>query len=110
MKKRRTLVLLCLLVPAAHGGERIIAVRFHGNYSISDDEMARLAGVRPGPVPGEASTSEIKSRLLRTRKFEWVEVSKRYRSLSAGEDVVLVITVKEKPPARSKFMFMPILS
>jgi len=113
MKKRRTLALLCLLlwrVPAAPGGERIIVVRFHGNYSISDDEMARLADVRPGAVLDEASLAEIKNRLVRTRKFEWVEVSKRYRSLSAGDEVVLVITVKEKPPARSKFMFMPILS
>jgi len=113
MKKRRTLALLCLLlwrVPAAPGGERIIVVRFHGNYSISDDEMARLADVRPGAVLDEASLAEIKNRLVRTRKFEWVEVSKRYRSLSADDEVVLVITVKEKPPARSKFMFMPILS
>jgi len=72
MKKRRTLALLCLLlwrVPAAPGGERIIVVRFHGNYSISDDEMARLADVRPGAVLDEASLAEIKNRLVRTRKF-----------------------------------------
>ena len=70
MKKRRTLALLCLLlwrVPAARGGERIIVVRFHGNYSISDDEMARLADVRPGAVLDEASLAEIKNRLVRTR-------------------------------------------
>jgi outer membrane protein assembly factor BamA len=37
-------------------------------------------------------------------------VEKRYTSLTDTENVVLLITVREKPPAKSKFMFIPILS
>jgi outer membrane protein assembly factor BamA len=101
---------LLMLAGPALCREAIIEVQFHGNYSISDEEMARLAGVSPGNPVSDASPEEIKQRLLRTRRFEWVQVNKRYRSLSNPEQVVLVIVVKEKPPLRTKFMFLPILT
>jgi outer membrane protein assembly factor BamA len=101
---------LLLLAGPVLGGEAIVEVQFHGNYSISDEEMARLAGISPGNPVKDVSPEEIKQRLLRTRRFEWVQVNKRYRSLSHPEQVVLVIVVKEKPPLRTKFMFMPILT
>jgi outer membrane protein assembly factor BamA len=58
----------------------------------------------------DAAVTEIRQRLTRTGRFDWVEVTRRYRSLTSRDQVVLVITVREKPPASSKFMFMPILA
>jgi len=103
-------VFACLLAGRPSlGRDQIVQVRFHGNYSISDEEMARLAGINAAS-PGDASADEIKARLLDTGRFEWVQVEKRYQSLGDTGPVVLLVTVKEKAPVKSKFMFAPILS
>src|SRR6266496_233915 len=93
-----------------YAGDTVVEVRYHGNFSMSDEEMARLAQVTAGTQLSENSLAEIKERLVRTRRFSWVEVSKRSRTLSNTGDVVLVITVKEKTSLKSRIMFMPILS
>src|SRR5437867_11719988 len=108
-------ILLCMAAISQGGAtcfasDTVVEVRYHGNFSIPDEEMARLAQVPAGTQLSENSLAEIKDRLMRTRRFSWVEVSKRSRALSNSGDVVLVITVKEKTPLKSRFMFMPILS
>ncbi len=108
-------ILFCLAVFFPSGalsfaGDTVVEVRFHGNYSIPDEEMARLARVPVGSRLSEDSLQEIKERMMRTGRFSWVEVSKRSRTLADTGDVILVITVKEKPSLKSRFMFMPILS
>jgi outer membrane protein assembly factor BamA len=111
---RLMLVLLLAVLGATPGASRaaesVTEMRFHGNYSIPDDEMRRLSGVSVGMSLTDQGIAEIKQRLMRTRRFEWVEVTRRYRSLTSQDQVILVITVRERPPASSKFMFMPILS
>ncbi|MBM3790276.1 MAG: hypothetical protein FJW35_07975 [Acidobacteria bacterium] len=108
-------LLVRLLLPAISAlpgpaAERIVEVRFHGNYSIADAEMARLAGISGLTSPGAVSSDEIVRRLEKSGQFDWVRVEKRYLSMTDTERVVLLVTVREKEPVRSKFMFFPILS
>jgi len=89
--------------------EILVEARFRGNFTTPDEEMIQLGNIELG-VPVEAvSFEDIRQRLLQTGRFESVEVTKRYRSLSSSEKVILLVTVREKQSAMSKFMFMPIL-
>jgi outer membrane protein assembly factor BamA len=106
-----SLIIILALTPGSLiAAEAVAEVRFHGNYSIPDDEMARLSGVAVGLELSEGVLADIRQRLLRTKRFDWVEITRRYRSLTSQDEVVLVVTVREKPPASKKIMFMPILT
>lgn len=90
--------------------ETLIEVRFRGNFTISDETMLQMAGIKVGLPVNDLAPEEIRQKLLAANRFEWVEVTKRYRSISRNDEVVLVVTVKEKEPAKDKFMYFPILS
>jgi len=105
-----SILVILLAAPAgAHSQERVVQVRFHGNYSVTDDEMAAMAGIAHPDAPGKVSIDDIRERLQRSGRFEWVRVEKRYASMNDLEQVVLLVTVREKPPVKSKFMLAPIL-
>ena len=106
------LMLICfILFPALlHAEERIVEVRFMGNFTIPDETMMSMGGIVVGASASSDAMEDIRQRLLETRRFERVEVTRRYRSIGSGEDVVLLITVREKQPVAHKFMFLPILS
>ncbi|MDA2936775.1 BamA/TamA family outer membrane protein [Acidobacteria bacterium AH-259-A15] len=89
--------------------ERLVDVRFHGNHSVSDDELLGLLELRVGGPLSFRELAEIEQRLLKTGRFEWVDVRKRYRSLERTNQVVLIVAVKEKPPTSEKFLFFPVL-
>jgi hypothetical protein len=120
--------------PDGHGpfvndqqAETIREVRVHGNASLADDDVIKLAGIAVGdPVPDPA-LKDIERRLKDSHRFETVEVRKRYRSLDDPTDVAIVLVVHERPrvsavsagmspisrPWRrltSRLMFLPILS
>ena len=87
---------------------RVVLVRVHGNHTLPDDEVLRLAGVSRGD-PFEAGDEErIRERLLESKKFESAEVRVRYRSLSESGDVALVLLVRERRSVPSRFMVGPI--
>ena len=103
--------LVCLATTApCLAQERIVALRFHGNHSIPDAEMQDMAGLRVGDTLATVDADEVRERMMKTGRFEWVDVLKRYRSLRATDSVVLIISVKETEPTSKKFMFFPILS
>ena len=89
--------------------ELLLDVRFHGNHSISDEELMELADLSVGERLDNFDPDEIRERLMQTGRFESVEVQKRYRSMSRTDQVILLISVKEKTPASKKFMFFPVL-
>ncbi len=105
--------------PAAR--ETIAEIRIHGNVTIRDDEVLKLAGIAVG-APLEANALDaIKQRLRNSGRFDEVDVRKRYRTL-AMDEVALVLLVHEragvtpdgKPPSTmkrltSRLMFLPIL-
>lgn len=103
-----------LLVAATPGvcsaGDRIAEIRFHGNYSIPDEELERAAGIAVGEELPAGGLEEIEHRLLRGRRVESVAIERRYRSLDGRGDIVLLVNVKERAPLSKKFMVFPILS
>jgi hypothetical protein len=81
--------------------EVIREVRVHGNAWLTDDEVLKLAGVTLGEQLAPAAEKAIEQRLKDSRRFETVEVRKRYRSLDDPTDVALVLVVHERPGVRS---------
>ena len=75
--------------------EIIVSVQIHGNVLTSDDEVRRLAGIEIG-APFEAGTIEtVTGRLRAAKKFESVQVLKRFASISDLSQILLVIIVDE---------------
>jgi hypothetical protein len=113
---------------APQAAEVIREVRVHGNAWLTDDEVLKLAGVSLNEPLPPAAEKAIEQRLKDSRRFESVEVRKRYRSLDDPTDVALVLVVHERPGVRSvsaggsgeappawrrftsRLMFFPILS
>jgi hypothetical protein len=83
----------------AQSAEVVAEVRVQGNVATPDEEILRLAGARIG-MPVEPETlSTIAERLRATRRFERVEVLKRYASIADPSRIVLVLLVDEGPVA-----------
>lgn len=75
----------------------VAEVRIHGNYATPDAAVLALANLTIGqPLPA-GEIDAIAERLRRSGKFESVEVRKRYRSLEATDQVVIIIIVQEHP-------------
>jgi len=73
----------------------VAAIQVQGNTATPDDEVRRLADVRVG-MPLEAATIEDVARRLRaTKRFERVEVLKRFASIADPTQIMLVIIVDE---------------
>ncbi len=102
--------------------ETITEIRVHGNATIADDEVIRLAGVGVGTPLAPDAIAAIEKRLRDSGRFDEVLVRKGYRSL-AMDQVALVLIVHERPGVsptgerpsvlrrlRNRLMFLPILS
>jgi outer membrane protein assembly factor BamA len=81
--------------------ETIHEIRVHGNASLTDDDVLKLAGIAVGDPVGAESVKAIEDRLKESDRFETVEVRKRYRSLDDPSDVAIVLVVHERPGVRS---------
>ena len=77
--------------------ETVSEVRISGNYRTPDAIVLELAGVIIGQPIGEAGIEAIAERLRRTGRFRSVEIRKRLRSLTATDQVALIIIVEEYP-------------
>ena len=77
--------------------EVVTELRIHGNYSIPDADIIRLAGVVPGDRIEPETLRAIEARLRASDRFEDVEVRKRYTSLSRSNEVALIVVVRERP-------------
>ncbi len=94
-------------VPASWRGagqdpvEVIREVRVHGNAFLSDQDVLKLARVAIGEPVGPETLRLIETRLRNSRRFETIDVRKRYRSLTDPSDVAIVLVVHEEPGIRS---------
>jgi outer membrane protein assembly factor BamA len=101
--------------------EKIAEVRVHGNATLSDEAVLKLAGLAVGTALDAGGTDAIEKRLRDSGRFDEVQVRKRYRTL-AMDEVALVLLVHERPGVtatgeppsvlrrlRSRLMFFPIL-
>ena len=107
--------------------DTLAAIQVHGNLATPDEDIRRLAGVTVGmPVPADA-VEAVTMRLRATKRFDRVEVLKRFASITDPTQIVLVIIVDEGPvhveltgdpasPTRvvrtrgPNFLYLPILS
>jgi outer membrane protein assembly factor BamA len=75
--------------------ETVTAIQVHGNTFTSDDEIRRLAGIDIGARVTETTLTEVAARLRATKRFENVEVLKRFASIADASQVLIVIIVDE---------------
>ena len=80
--------------------ETVAEIRVHGNLSLSDAEVIALAGVELGDPATRGLTETVRERLEASGRFETIDVRRLYRSLTATDEVALVIVVRERPGAR----------
>jgi outer membrane protein assembly factor BamA len=101
--------------------ETIAEVRVHGNATLSDEAVLKLAGVSVGVPLDPGGVEAVEKRLRDSGRFDEVQVRKRYRTL-AMDEVALVLLVHERPgisitgepPSvlrrlRGRLMFFPII-
>jgi outer membrane protein assembly factor BamA len=77
--------------------EVIADIRVHGNQIATDDEVVALSGVKIGDVLGAETLAQIGARLRAARRFDTVEVLKRFASLDDPSQIVIVLIVNEGP-------------
>ena len=101
--------------------EKVAEIRVHGNATLSDEAVLKLAGVAVGAAMDTGGTDAVEKRLRDSGRFDEVQVRKRYRTLEMDE-VALVLLVHERPGVtaageppsvlrriRSRLMFFPII-
>jgi outer membrane protein assembly factor BamA len=101
--------------------EKVAEIRVHGNATLSDEAVLKLAGVAVGTAMDTGGTEAVEKRLRDSGRFDEVQVRKRYRTLEMDE-VALVLLVHERPGVtasgeppsvlrriRNRLMFFPIL-
>jgi outer membrane protein assembly factor BamA len=106
----------------AQAPEKITEVRVHGNHTTPDTDILQISGLAAGAEPTEARLKEAEQKLRASRRFEGVELRKRYLSITDPSQVLVMIVVDEHPAvsatdltpgALKKFramqMWMPIL-
>jgi len=85
------LVLAMVAFQIAH----IAAIQVHGNLVTPDEEIQRLAEVEIGAPVDDDTVEQIAGRLRATKKFNNVQVLKRYASIADPSQIVIVIIVDE---------------
>ena len=97
---------LATIPPAVSGAQErtarevVAEIRVHGNLSLSDAEVIALTGVELGDEAGPDLTVAVRERLEASGRFETIDVRRLYRSLTATDEVALVIVVRERAGAR----------
>ena len=99
----------------------IAEIRVHGNATLTDEIVLKLAGIAVGSPLDAGGTDAIEKRLKESGRFDEVQVKKRYRTL-AMDEIALVLEVHERPGVsatgeapsvmrrlRNRLMFFPIL-
>ena len=91
------LVLMAGLLAGAQPIEHIVEIQVHGNLLTPDAEVIRIAGVETGMAVEARTVEDVAARLRASRKFEQVDVLKRFASIVDPSQISLVIVVDEGP-------------
>jgi outer membrane protein assembly factor BamA len=81
--------------PALASAEVIAVIQVHGNNATPEADVLSLVGVAIGDSFTPTTLAEVRDRLLRSGRFEDVEVRKRFASIADLSRVALVIIVDE---------------
>jgi hypothetical protein len=77
--------------------ETVAAIQIQGNTATPDEEVRRLADVRVGMPFDAATVDAVAARLRAAKRFESVDVRKRFASIEDPSQITLVIIVDEGP-------------
>jgi outer membrane protein assembly factor BamA len=91
------LVLTFGLLADAQPLEHIVEIQVHGNLLTPDAEVLRIAGVETGMAVEANTVDAAAARLRASKRFEQVEVLKRFASIADPSQISLVILVDEGP-------------
>ena len=86
--------------------QTVTEIRIHGNYETPDDEVLAAAGLVVGERVTDADLAAAERR-LEEAGYREIEILRRYRSLTSTDEVVLIISLRERVPASRKFLFLP---
>jgi len=91
------LIAACLVALMLAGGqqETITAIEVHGNTLTPDAEIRRLSGLEVGAAFGPTTVDDTIARLKAAKKFERVEVLKRFASIADPSQILIVLIVDE---------------
>jgi hypothetical protein len=94
------LAFLASAVPAAaQTEERIADVRVHGNHTTPDADVLAISGLAAGDPATAERLQQAEARLRASRRFEGVEVRRRFASIADPTAILVVIVVNEHPGA-----------
>ena len=82
-------------VSPSQAPEIIAAIVIHGNQVVTDEEVLKIAGIAVGAPFTSTTIAEVTARLKAARKFESVEVLKRYASIDDFSKITVVINASE---------------
>jgi outer membrane protein assembly factor BamA len=91
------------LVPSAQRlaplvtSEVISTIQVHGNLLVPTDEIVAMSGLVAGAPFTAATIADATARLTSARKFESVQVLKRFASIEDASRIAVVILVNEGP-------------
>ena len=120
-------LLVALVLVGGQARETITAIEVHGNTATPDDEIRKLSGLAVGSAFTAVTIDEATTRLQGAKRFQRVEVLKRYASIADPSQILVVVIVDEGAvhiestddplhPTRLvrdrnlKLLFLPILS
>lgn len=89
------LVMFALAGASQPAAEVVTQIQVHGNLLTPEEEVLRLAEVRVGMPFDDGILETVAERLRSTRRFENVEVLKRFASISDSSQIILVILVDD---------------
>ena len=75
----------------------VAGIQIQGNTATSDEEVRRIAEVRVGMAFDDATIEQVAARLRAAKRFERVDVLKRFASIADPSQIMLVIVVDEGP-------------
>ena len=101
----------------------VAEVRIHGNHTTPDADVLAIVGDVVGKPATDALIADVGKRLDDSKRFDSIDVRKRYRSIDNPDDILLMVLVDEvtaitdedlTPGPLKKFrssgMFMPVLN
>lgn len=75
--------------------ETIADIQVHGNLVTTDEELRQMTGVAVGEPFDASMVDAVAERLRGTKRFDRVQVLKRYASIADPSQIVLVVIVDE---------------
>lgn len=77
--------------------ERIAEIRVHGNHTTGDGDILALSGLAVGDEASIARLEEARQKILASRRFENVDVRRRFLSIEDPTAILVMIVVDEHP-------------